>query len=216
MFLRKSCPWCKSCIQIILASKPSLKTCVKKKHLTIQPSSPAIILCEHSFFSFHQFVRHQLKLPKRETNDYVLRLKSHFRWVTIFQKLFGSQRFLTLGWNQIPTSLFCCPRYEDNKFQELLKVQKQPSLPTPIDLYCLHNKYCGLFFVFTASLLGRGKVFFYKWAMFTIEITSKESIQKANLNILHWQLFFNIFNIGHLKLVVLLAHILIFKYTTST
>lgn len=27
---------------------------------------------------------------------------------------------------------------------------------------------------------------------------------------------FQYFNIGHLKLVVLLAHILIFKYTTST
>lgn len=68
----------------------------KKKHLTIQPSSPAIILCEHSFFSFHQFVRHQLKLPKRETNDYVLRLKSHFRWVTIFQNYLVAKGFLHL------------------------------------------------------------------------------------------------------------------------
>lgn len=106
----------------------------------------------------------------------------------------GIQKFLTFKWNQTEKCPFVLLILKTtNSITPQVPTLQATCSPTSqfICTVCIASINGGLFVVFTASLLGRGKVFFYKWAMFTIEITSKESIQKANLNILHWQLFFN-------------------------
>lgn len=89
----------------------SQNLCGGKKNPT--PDNTAIIcniqfLVWIFFFSFHQFVRHQLKFPERKTNVRCFQLwKSYYTRVTIFQSYLASKRFfVTLERNQTQNCVF--------------------------------------------------------------------------------------------------------------